>query len=153
MNGKRQKIRTQPASTAEGRGEAPKPAGGGSEPDAAARSSESPVSTERLMEEICSGDNVLKAAHRVEANRGAPGVDGMRWHELGAYLRKHWPEIREQLLSGTYKPQPVRRVEIPKPDGGVRKLGIPTVVSYCTSFSKLWESCRVHEISLPWGSR
>jgi RNA-directed DNA polymerase len=80
------------------------------------------------MEEICSGDNVLKAAHRVEANRGAPGVDGMRWHELGAYLRKHWPEIREQLLSGTYKPQPVRRVEIPKPDGGVRKLGIPTMV-------------------------
>lgn len=80
------------------------------------------------MEEICSGNNVLKAAHRVEANRGAPGVDGMRWPELGVYLRKHWPEIREQLLSGTYKPQPVRRVEIPKPDGGVRKLGIPTMV-------------------------
>ncbi len=113
---------------AEGRGEAPKTAGRGSEPPVAVRRNESLVSTERLMEEVCERENVLKAAHRVKVNGGAPGVDGMRVYELEDYLRKHWREIREQLLSGTYKPQPVRRVEIPKLDGGVRKLGIPTVV-------------------------
>ncbi len=113
---------------AEGRGEAPKTAGRGSEPPVAVRRNESLVSTERLMEEVCERENVLKAAHRVKVNGGAPGVDGMRVYELEGYLRKQWRDIREQLLSGTYKPQPVRRVEIPKPDGGVRKLGIPTVV-------------------------
>jgi RNA-directed DNA polymerase len=60
---------------------------------------------------------------------GSPGVDGMTVDELPGYLREHWPTIREQLMSGTYKPKPVRRVEIPKPDGGMRKPGIPTVIS------------------------
>jgi RNA-directed DNA polymerase len=62
------------------------------------------------------------------ANKGSPGIDGMRVEELPGYLKQHWPTLREQLLSGTYQPQPVRRVEIKKPDGGVRKLGIPTVL-------------------------
>ena len=128
MSGKRQKIRKEPGSTAEGRGEAPKSAGGGSETPMATRRSESLVSTERLMEEICDSENIRKSIQRVKAKRGAPGVDGMQVHELEAYLRAHWPEIREQLLSGTYQPQPVKRVEIPKTDGGVRKLGIPTAI-------------------------
>ncbi len=65
---------------------------------------------------------------RVKRNKGSAGVDGMTVEQLPAYLKQHWPAIREQLLRGTYKPQPVKRVEIPKPDGGVRKLGIPTVL-------------------------
>ncbi len=69
-----------------------------------------------------------QALARVKANKGSPGVDGVTVHDLPGYLEQHWPAIREQLLSGTYVPQPVRRVEIPKPDGGVRKLGIPTVL-------------------------
>jgi RNA-directed DNA polymerase len=80
------------------------------------------------MEEVCERENCKQALARVKANKGSPGVDGMRVRELPGYLKRHWPVIREQLLSGTYKPQPVRRVEIPKPDGGVRKLGVPTVL-------------------------
>ncbi len=68
------------------------------------------------------------AWHRVRSNEGSPGVDGRTIDETRDYLREHWPTIREQLLNGTYRPQPVRRVEIAKPDGGVRKLGIPTVL-------------------------
>ncbi len=113
---------------AEGRGEAPRAVGRGIEQPVAVLRNESLVSTKRLREDVCERENVLKAVHRVKVNGGAPGVDGMRVYELEGYLRRQWREIREQLLSGTYKPQPVRRVEIPKPDGGVRKLGIPTVV-------------------------
>ena len=80
------------------------------------------------MEEVCQRENLLEALRRVRTNRGSPGVDGMTTDELPAYLREHWPGIRERLLTGTYQPQPVKRVEIPKPDGGVRKLGIPTVL-------------------------
>jgi RNA-directed DNA polymerase len=80
------------------------------------------------MEEVCERENCKRALKRVKANKGSPGVDGMTVHDLPGYLKQHWPAIREQLLNGTYKPQPVRRVEIPKPDGGVRKLGIPTVL-------------------------
>jgi len=65
---------------------------------------------------------------RVRGNQGSPGIDGMTVDELPENLEQHWPAMREQLLSGTYEPQPVKRVEIPKPDGGVRKLGIPTVL-------------------------
>src|SRR5215471_17610655 len=68
------------------------------------------------------------ALRQVRANRGSPGVDGMSVVGLKDYLKQHWSAIREQLLNGTYEPKPVRRVEIPKPDGGVRKLGIPTVL-------------------------
>ena len=90
---------------------------------------ESPARTDRLMEEVCERENCKQALKRVKANKGSAGVDGMTVQQLPEYLKQHWPAIREQLLSGTYKPQPVKRVEIPKPDGGVRKLGIPTVIS------------------------
>jgi RNA-directed DNA polymerase len=81
-----------------------------------------------LLERALERGNMQRALRRVERNRGAPGVDGMEVGQLRAYLQVHWPETREQLLAGTYQPQPVRRVEIPKPDGKVRELGIPTVV-------------------------
>ncbi len=89
---------------------------------------ESPASTNRLMEEVCERENLKEALRRVKANKGSAGVDGMTVGGITDYLKQHWPAIREQLLSGTYEPRPVRRVEIPKPDGGVRKLGIPTVL-------------------------
>src|ERR1022692_788071 len=89
---------------------------------------ENPAGTNRLMEEICERENLKKALRRVKANKGSPGVDGMTVGGIKDYLKQHWPAIREQLLNGTYEPKPVRRVEIPKPDGGVRKLGIPTVL-------------------------
>ena len=89
---------------------------------------ESPASTNRLMEEICERENLKQALQQVKANKGSAGVDGMTVGGISDYLKQHWPAIREQLLSGTYEPKPVRRVEIPKPDGGVRKLGIPTVL-------------------------
>jgi RNA-directed DNA polymerase len=89
---------------------------------------ESPASTNRLMEEVCERENLKEALRRVKANKGSAGVDRMTVGGITDYLKQHWPAIREQLLSGTYEPKPVRRVEIPKPDGGVRKLGIPTVL-------------------------
>ncbi|MGF6267404.1 RNA-directed DNA polymerase [Paraburkholderia youngii] len=96
---------------------------------AASPDSESPSACDRLMEEVCERGNLQQALRRVKANKGAPGVDGMTVQALPAFLREHWPSIRGTLLNGTYKPQPVRRVEIPKPDGGgVRKLGIPTAL-------------------------
>jgi RNA-directed DNA polymerase len=81
-----------------------------------------------MMEEIVERENLKEALRRVKANKGSAGVDGMTVNQLGDYLKQHWPAIREQLLSGAYRPKPVKRVEIPKPDGGVRKLGIPTVL-------------------------
>jgi RNA-directed DNA polymerase len=92
------------------------------------RGSESPASTNRLMEEVCERENLKEALRRVKANKGSAGVDGMTVGGITDYLKQHWPAIREQLLNGTYAPQPVRRVEIPKPEGGVRKLGIPSVL-------------------------
>src|SRR5258707_8362605 len=89
---------------------------------------ERPTGTTRLIEEICDRENLKEALRRVKANKGSPGVDGMTVNQLDDYLKQQWPTILEQLLSGTYKPKPVKRVEIPKPDGGVRKLGIPTVL-------------------------
>jgi RNA-directed DNA polymerase len=94
----------------------------------AASGTESPARTNRLMEEVCERENLKEALRRVKANKGSAGVDGMTVGGITDYLKQHWPAIREQLLSGTYEPKPVRRVEIPKPDGGVRKLGIPTVL-------------------------
>jgi len=82
-----------------------------------------------LMEEVLRRENLIKAYHRVRANKGAPGVDGMTVDDLKLYLKEHWPRIKEQLIAGTYQPQPMRRVDIPKPGGkGVRSLGIPTVL-------------------------
>ena len=93
---------------------------------------ESPASMNRLMEEVCERENLKEALRRVKANKGSAGIDRMTVDGIADYLKQHWPAIREQLLSGTYQPKPVRRVEIPKPDGGVRKLGIPTVIANCT---------------------
>jgi RNA-directed DNA polymerase len=93
-----------------------------------ANDSESPASTNRLMEEVCERENLKEALRRVKANKGSAGVDGMTVGGITDYLKQHWPAIRDQLLNGTYEPRPVMRVEIPKPDGGVRKLGIPTVL-------------------------
>jgi group II intron reverse transcriptase/maturase len=81
-----------------------------------------------LLEQVLARANMDRALRRVEQNKGAAGIDGMAVKSLRPYLRENWPRIREQLLNGTYQPCPVRRVEIPKPDGGVRLLGIPTVV-------------------------
>lgn len=81
-----------------------------------------------LLEEVLRRENLAKAYARVVRNGGAPGVDGITVHELKSYLRTHWPGVREALLRDEYQPQPVRRVEIPKPDGGRRALGIPTVL-------------------------
>jgi RNA-directed DNA polymerase len=89
---------------------------------------ESPVSDERVREEIVSRENLKKALQRVQANQGSPCIDGMTVGELPQYLKHQWPSIREQLRSGPYTPQPVKRGERPKPDGGVRKLGIPTAL-------------------------
>jgi RNA-directed DNA polymerase len=98
------------------------------ESSGATSGSENPASTNRLMEEVCERENLREALRQVKANKGSPGVDGMTVGGIKDYLKQHWPAIREQLLNGTYEPKPVRRVEIPKPDGGVRKLGIPTVL-------------------------
>jgi len=84
--------------------------------------------TESLMEAVVAADNMRRALKRVKANKGSPGIDGMKVSEMTDYLREHWPRICSELLEGAYRPQPVKRVEIPKPDGGVRQLGIPTVV-------------------------
>lgn len=111
-----------------GRSEAPESLGRGTESSVATHRTESPASSDQLMEEICERENCKQALARVKANKGSPGIDGMTVEKLPDYLKQHWPEVREQLLSGTYKPQPVKRVEIPKPDGGIRKLGIPTVL-------------------------
>lgn len=110
----------------EAKGEAPSDSHQGTEPTTASRETESPAETESLMEVVVGRDNMEKALKRVMANRGSPGADGMRVHELPGHLDENWDEIREQLLSGTYHPSPVRRVEIPKPNGGTRPLGIPT---------------------------
>jgi RNA-directed DNA polymerase len=128
MSDRRQKNQLVLAFVEEGRGEAPTTSTEGTESRTAKRSAESPAIGEQLMEEVCERENCKQALARVKANKGSPGVDGVTVGELTGYLKQHWPVIREQLLSGTYEPQPVKRVEIPKPDGGVRKLGIPTVL-------------------------
>jgi RNA-directed DNA polymerase len=128
MSDKRQKNQLVLAFSEEGRSEAPTSSVEGTESLAANHQSESPAIGEQLMEEVCERENCKQALARVRANKGSAGVDGMTVQQLPEFLQQHWPAIREQLLSGTYKPQPVKRVEIPKPDGGVRKLGIPTVL-------------------------
>ena len=132
MSGRRQKNRPEPevlAFPAESRSDAPRAAEQGTETHMAKRKSESLAGTERLMEEVCERENCKQALQRVKANKGSPGVDGMTVDELSEYLKQHGLKIGEQLRSGTYQPQPVRRVEIPKPEGsGMRKLGIPCVL-------------------------
>ncbi len=127
MKDKRQNNQLELAFLEEGRSEAPRASEGGTESVMAKRNAESPAQ-EQLMEEVCERENCKQALARVKSNKGSPGIDGMTVEQLPGYLKEQWPAIREQLMSGSYRPQPVRRVEIPKPDGGVRKLGIPTVL-------------------------
>jgi RNA-directed DNA polymerase len=128
MSDERQKNQLKLAFSEESRSEAPRASAGGTESFKAKRGTESPTIVERLMEEVCEQENCKRALKRVQANKGSAGIDGMTVERLPAYLKKHWRTHREQLLAGTYKPQPVKRVEIPKPDGGMRNLGIPTVL-------------------------
>jgi len=112
----------------EGSGRNPREEGVGAS-SAAAMEGESRPEDEMLMEEVVESRNLIKAYRRVVRNKGAAGIDGMTVEELKPHLQREWPQIKEQLLGGRYKPQSVRRVEIPKPGGkGVRILGIPTVV-------------------------
>lgn len=110
----------------EGRGEAPKARRSGEVSPAASGDERS--GTDHLMELVVGRGNAKVALKRVRRNKGSPGVDGMTVDELPKHLVEHWEEIRAQLLDGTYQPKPVREVEIPKGGGGVRKLGIPTVL-------------------------
>src|SRR5215468_10108190 len=128
MNGLRQNTQRELAREPTGRGEALTSGSPGAEPVVAVTEPESPAATMQLMEEVCERENLVRAWQRVRENKGAPGVDGMTIDDAKSFLREHWPDIRSQLLAGTYQPQPVKRVEIPKPDGGVRKLGVPSVV-------------------------
>lgn len=81
-----------------------------------------------LIEAVVESQNMRKALKRVKGNKGSPGADGVTIDDLGVYLGEHWKRIRAELLEGRYIPEPVRRVDIPKPDGGVRQLGIPAVI-------------------------
>ena len=123
MTGTRQTIQYSLALEPGDQGETPVSGYQGAEPVVAKPAPESPALTEQLMEEVCDRANLVRAWKRVRQNKGSPGVDGMTIGEARGYLREHWPSIRAQLLEGAYQPQPVKRVEIPKPDGGVRKLG------------------------------
>src|ERR1700745_906035 len=111
-----------------GKGEAPSPAAQETEAREAKACLERPAVAGPLMEAVVERENLKKALAQVKRTKGAPGIDGMTVEALGAYLKEHWLMIRAQLLEGNYKPQPVRRVEIPKASGGMRPLGIPTVL-------------------------
>src|SRR5471030_2538131 len=128
MSGQRQKIQNSLALGPKGGGETLADGYEGTEPPMAKPTPESPAYADGLMEEVCDRGNLERAWKRVQKNKGGPGVDGMTIDDAKGYLREHWPNIRLHLLDGTYQPQPVKRVEIPKPDGGVRKLGVPCVV-------------------------
>src|SRR5256885_8118146 len=128
MSGKRQQVQYSLALEPGGRGEPPVGGHQGAEPFVAKPAPESSAVTEQLTEEVCNRENLVRAWKRVRQNMGGPGVDGIPIDDAKDYFREHWPSIRSKLLAGTYQPQPVKRVEIPKPDGGVRKLGVPCVV-------------------------
>jgi len=125
LDGELRQMSGQPELAREVGGEAHDPRSGEAPP--ATQGSEHSGS-DHLMEQVVERSNARMALRRVRQNRGSPGSDGMTVEELPAYLRQHWSEVRDQLLTGTYRPQPVKRVEIPKPGGGVRQLGIPTVL-------------------------
>ena len=111
-----------------GRSEAPRQLAQEVEVATAMAEPESPACDELSMEAICDPENMEAALRAVVRNKGAPGVDGITVRQLPGVLRAHWPEIEDQLLQGRYQPQPVRRVQIPKPAGGMRDLGIPTAI-------------------------
>ena len=128
VSAKRQKNQLELAFGVAAKGEARDPATKGTEAGAATFRPESPVAVGPSMETIVARDNLRKALAQVRRNKGAPGIDGMTVKDLPLYLKDHWSSIRAQLLDGTYRPQPVLRVEIPKAGGGARALGIPTVL-------------------------
>jgi len=134
MSEKRQNNQLVLAFAEMSRSEAPRDSVEGTETLMAKREAESMANSKELMEAVCERKNCKQALARVKRNKGSAGIDTMTVEQLPAYLKQHWPTIRGQLLSGTYKPQPVKRVEIPKPDGGMRKLGIPRC--WTVSFSK-----------------
>src|SRR5216684_3155504 len=126
---KRQNIQKKLDFSSERKGEARQAGREETESRQAMHEPESPANTIRLMEEVCERENLLEALRRVKGNKGSAGIDGMTVDQISGYLKEHWLTIREQMLNGTYKPLPVRRVEIEKPDGGgMRKLGIPTTL-------------------------
>ena len=127
MSDKRQKIQLQLAFDLDAKGEAPSARSRDESLTVKNEPSVSANGTEHLLEEICDAENLKKAMERVIDNDGAPGIDRISVNDLRAELRRRWPKMKEELYAGTYKPQPVRRVEIPKATGGFRKLGIPTV--------------------------
>jgi group II intron reverse transcriptase/maturase len=86
------------------------------------------IQPDALLARVLARDNLQRALKQVRRNKGAPGIDGMSVDELPEYLKHHWLEVRAQLIAGSYRPQPVKRVDIPKPDGKTRPLGIPTVL-------------------------
>ena len=116
-----------------------------SEPFVASSISESPTGEVQLLETILERENLRRALRQVRRNRGAPGVDGMTVRQLGRHLKKHWPKIKAAIVEGRYKPLPVRRKEIEKPEGGVRLLGIPAVLdrfiqaAVAQVLSEIWE--------------
>ncbi len=116
-----------------------------SEPFVASSIAESPTGEVQLLEKILERDNLRRALRQVRRNRGAPGVDGMTVRQLGRHLKKHWPKIKAAIVEGRYKPLPVRRKEIEKPEGGVRLLGIPAVLdrfiqaAVAQVLSEIWE--------------
>lgn len=128
MNARRQKTQLRLAFETPHASEARRETSEGVEASVAMRVPERPASVEQLMEEVCERDNLKRALRRVRANKGSAGIDGMSVEHLPVYLKEQWPVIRDQLLRGAYQPQPVRRVEIPKAEGGLRKLGIPTAL-------------------------
>src|SRR6267378_1212552 len=125
MGEKRQKSQEQLAFPFVGGSEASRSETEGTEVPRARREPENPAGNQRVMEEVCERENRRAALKRVRANQGSPGIDGMTVDELPEYLEQHWPAMREQLLSGTYEPKPVLRVEIDKPDGGGAKAWHP----------------------------
>ena len=128
----------QPEPPSAGRGEAPRGRRGGESRSAAHEDARSGNDDEKLLELVVERSNVEAALRRVKKNKGSPGIDGMTVEELPAHLATHWSRLREDILAGRYRPQPVRRHAIPKKDGGVRELGIPTVLD------RLIQQCILH---------
>src|SRR5262247_1701231 len=116
-----------PESRPEGSGRKPQEHGEGASSEAARREPVRPETTQ-LMEAVVARENIFRAYEQVVSNKGAAGIDGMTVEQLKPYLQERWAKIKEELLKGEYRPQPVRCVEIPKPQGGMRQLGIPTAV-------------------------